>query len=155
MLLRIATSILFLTASSACSSHGKIIVDMTPCENLEKIHDLPIKSDVPSSDPHYNEIVSMGKKAELCLIERIADETPMEDPRSAPRGPGQFVVGDLAFFLLDEIGSISLDEALPGDVAPSNAMMGIHAYFEWVNQPGNRQALQATCRRLVESHLAR
>jgi hypothetical protein len=111
------------------------------CRRLPEVKEIPFKGE-HVNDEAYNEIVSQGKAAIPCLIEKITDTTRMKDPRSAPTY-SDFRVGDLAFFLLVEITKTPFEQMLP-DLAKSRMKNdGVYAYFEYVERPDNRKALQA------------
>lgn len=120
------------------------------CADLAKITELPMKDDMPVNDPIYLAIRQKGKAAIGCLIDHVTDETPMKDPRSAPSGPSQFKVGDLAFFLLIRTGVTSFDEVLPPEARPSTSTLGIASYFLWVEKPGNRALLKRNCLKIIK-----
>lgn len=114
----------------------------TLCESLRTIEVLPIK-DEPVRDPVYNALISAGEKAIPCLIKKITDQTPMKDPRSAPK-VGFVSVGDTAFFVLVDITKISFVELLPSEVRRAyESDEGVYGYFRTINQGDNRQQLHA------------
>ncbi len=114
----------------------------TLCESIRTIEVLPIK-DEPVRDPVYNGLISAGEKAVPCLIRKINDQTPMKDPRSAPK-VGFVSEGDTAFFVLVDITKISFVDLLPPDVRRAyESDEGVYGYFRTINQGDNRQQLQA------------
>jgi len=110
------------------------------CRRLSHVKKLPFKGE-PIDDEDYNKIISQGKAVVPCLINKITDVTKMKDPRSAPTYPN-FRVGDLAFFLLVHITGTQFDQMLPDSVRARMKDEGVYAYFEYVQRPGNRRALQ-------------
>lgn len=111
------------------------------CDDLEQIREIPIKQGWSVDDGAYNRLISHGVAATACLVARIADETSMPDPRQEPTKQGDFKVGDLAFFLLLDLGIVKYNEVLP----PRLASTSVQEYFRWVNLPGNRRELQENC----------
>jgi hypothetical protein len=110
------------------------------CERLSEIKKMPFKGE-KIDDELYNEIVDRGKAIAPCLIDKITDMTRMKDPRSAPSYP-DFRVGDLAFFLLVRITGTPFEQMLPDSVKARMKQEGVYAYFEYVEFPDNRRALQ-------------
>lgn len=110
------------------------------CDRLSEIKQLPFKGR-PVDDELYNKIIGQGKAIVPCLIDKITDVTKMKDPRSAPTYP-DFRVGDLAFFLLVRITGTPFEQTLPDSVKAKMKQEGVYAYFEYVEFPDNRRALQ-------------
>jgi len=114
--------------------------DGAACKRLSEVKEMPFKGE-PINDEAYNDIVSRGKAAIPCLIGEITNATRMKDPRPAPTYP-DFRVGDLAFFLLVDITKIPFEQMLPDSVKSRMKNKGVYAYFEYVERPNNRKALQ-------------
>lgn len=115
------------------------------CANISKIKILP-RHDEKIEDEAYNDLLEIGKKAIPCLIERITDTTKMEDPR-CPKITNDFVVGDMAYFVLYRIAKFGFVEMLPPDVRESYKTKGVYAYHIFVDQKGNRKFLQKTLKK--------
>jgi hypothetical protein len=113
------------------------------CDRLHTIKRLPYR-DPNDTDPIYEALIAKGRDAVPCLIEKIADETPMEDPREAPPWQ-QYKVGDTAVFILIDIADADkklIPEMLPTPYKKEWKTNGVYAYFNYVIDPGSRQELQ-------------
>lgn len=133
--------------STACASgprtlEGRELSAIEACSQLAKIKAMPIKADSPATDPYHLVLRSDPKSASACLIDRITDPTPMADPRFEPTKVDGFAVGDLAFFILSDLGVVSFEGVLPREVAQQLTDRGVFAYFDWIKRPGNRAWLQ-------------
>jgi len=93
------------------------------------------------TDEAYLRIMSAGKRAIPCLIDKITDTAPMVDPRMAPAYRG-IVVGDIAVFILARITGRRFSEFLPNEAADAYEVEGIYGYFRYVADPTHRQAIQ-------------
>lgn len=127
-------------------------VNAQACDHVAEIREIPAKQGEPVNDPHYNALKSDPRRAKDCLLDLITNDTLMTDPRSEPTKVNGFVVGDLAFFLLSDFELVSFDEVMPEEVRAILPQRGVFAYFEWVQKPGNRSALQALCREWIEKN---
>lgn len=126
------------------------------CEFIKDIEMLPHK-DEPVADPAYNALISAGEEAIPCLIQKIRDETPMKDPRSAPK-VGNVAIGDTAFFVLLDVGKIDQTgflELLPPDVRKAYDEEGVYGYFRLIDEDNNRQKLQAAATQWYEKRYGR
>jgi len=112
------------------------------CSRLSEIKHLPFKNDLPIDDPVYQALVDAGEAALPCLIEKVADATPMKDPRGIP-GPTDTRVGDVAYFVLVRIAKLDFIELLPGVVQKQYETEGVYAYHEFVSEQKHRLQLQA------------
>lgn len=110
------------------------------CARLYQIKSLP-RHDEPIDDGAYNELIDAGEKAIPCLIEKITDTTEMEDPR-CPRFTDNFKVGDMAYFVLLDIGGIGFEQMLPAETQELIKTEGAFAYHWYVEEEGNRDRLQ-------------
>ena len=110
------------------------------CGKLAQVKRIPFK-DERVEDKTYNEIVQLGESVVPSLIECLTDLTKMREPRSAP-SYDDFRVGDLAFFLLLDITKVPFEQMLPKSVRAQLPSQGVYAYFEYVENPANRKALQ-------------
>lgn len=126
----------------------------TLCESIRTIEVLPNK-DEPVPDPVYNGLIAAGENAIPCLIRKITDQTPMKDPRSAPK-VGFVSVGDTAFFVLVGMTKINFADLLPPDVRRAyESDEGVYGYFRTINQGDNRQQLQAAAVKWYEKKYRR
>jgi len=74
------------------------------CNRLNEIKKLPYR-DPNDTDPIYEALIAKGKEAMPCLIEKITDQTLMQDPRGAQ--PWEYYkVGDTAVFILAHIAKV-------------------------------------------------
>ena len=127
------------------------------CGRLSEIKKLPYR-DPNDTDQIYEALMAKGKEAVPCLIEKITDETPMEDPREAQPWQ-QYKVGDTAVFILADIavkvepveGEI-LQRMLPPVSAKEWETNGVYAYFNYVWESENRKELQKWWRRWATGH---
>ncbi len=115
-----------------------------PCEDLAKIRVLPFKGE-QVNDESYNRLVKAKDAAIPCLIAKLTDTTPTQDPRQAP-ATDIVTIGDVALFVLEDLTGVPLEQMLPDHVREQFKQSGIYAYFEFVKDPGNRRLLQAAWR---------
>ena len=123
------------------------------CKRIGEIKKLPDR-DPNDTDSIYEEVIARGNEAIPCLIEEIANETPMRDPRSAPIWQN-YKVGDTAIFLLVEITGQDqlLEEMLPTKYRAEWKTNGIYAYFNYVLETKNRRQLQRWWRTWVKENV--
>ena len=129
------------------------------CNRLSEIKKLPYR-DPNDTDPIYEALISKGKEAMPCLIEKITDETPMPDPREAPVW-SNYKVGDTAVFILarlaDEAKITTEDEILvqmlPAKYKKEWKTNGVYAYFNYVSESKNREELQRWWQIWIEKNL--
>lgn len=141
-----------LVASAILLTCGGSVGPEALCNRLSEIQSIPMKG--PGSDELYRGLLEMGDAAVPCLIDRIADTTPMKDPRMTPSYSG-FVVGDLAFFILIRITGVDGYEMLPEDVRAQYKEKGYFAYFDYVAIPSHRLDLQRRWRTWWSKHQTR
>jgi hypothetical protein len=125
----------------------------TPCEQLDRISEFPTAYGGTMTDPAFLALKAEGRAAIPCLVEEIASTAPMASPQAMPDGP-DVLVGDFAFLLLTHFGYVDFMTALPPDVRAETRARGVPAYFEWVNQPGQRELLQARVRTQLDARAA-
>jgi hypothetical protein len=144
-----------ITLSAACGALAPVVGGTqtsektgspNACSHVAYIKAIPAKPELSVDDEHYNNLRSNSVEAEECLVELITDATPMTDPRDEPTRVRNFVVGDLAFFLLTDFDLVPFEQVLPEEVQALLPQLGVLAYFQWVNVPGNREVLQQNCR---------
>jgi hypothetical protein len=152
---KMRTAILILVASSAaCTSSALQSVPQqssTPapdpevlCARVAEIKSMPFK-DERIDDAAYNALENAGEVVLPCLIDRVADTTPMRDPRGIP-GPTDTRVGDVAFFVLMDIAKLDFESMMPPEVKSVFKEEGVYAYHRFVGEKGNRQRFQSTLR---------
>jgi hypothetical protein len=117
------------------------------CSRVSEIKHLSSK--VEPDDPAHISILEAGEAVLPCLIEKFADSTPMEDPRGIP-GPTDTRVGDVAYFLIVDIGKLDFIELLPVKVQKEYETEGVYAYHWFVSKRKNRLELQAKLREWYE-----
>ena len=114
------------------------------CGRVAEIKSMPFK-DERVDDAAYNALINAGEDVLPCLIEKVADATPMKDPRSIP-GPTDTRVGDVAFFVLIDIAKLDFDLMMPPEVKSRLKEEGVYAYHKFVNEEGNRKRFQSSLR---------
>jgi hypothetical protein len=133
------TLALALVAWLATASGGSPAPE-TYCARLGEIRRIPFKGE-PVQDEVYNGLKQAGAAALPCLIDRVTDVTRMPDPRRSMK-LDDIAVGDLAVFLVWELGGLPGDKAFPPAIRKRYASEGVYAYFEYVEKPRNRKAMQ-------------
>jgi hypothetical protein len=113
------------------------------CSRVSEIKSLSSK--VPPNDPAHIAILEAGEAVLPCLIKKFADSTPMEDPRGVP-GPTDTRVGDVAYFVIVDIGKLDFIELLPIKVQKEYETEGYFAYHWFVSKRKNRLELQTKLR---------
>lgn len=115
------------------------------CGRVVEIKSMPFK-DERIDDAAYNALINAGEVVLPCLIEKVADTTPMHDPRGIP-GPTDTRVGDVAFFVLIDIAKLDFDSMMPPKVKSRLKEEGVYAYHKFVNEEGNRKRFQSSLRK--------
>ncbi len=109
-------------------------------------HDFTVEG-LKHLDPVYAEFRQAGDSIIPCLIAKITDTTPMDDPSQAPHY-GRVAVGDVAFWLSLDITGIPIEEALPQSIKQDYSERGRYAYLGWVRrESANRKTLQDNVKR--------
>ena len=129
-------------------------IERTPCAPLADIDQFPGTYGGAMTDPDYLAIKQSGREAIPCLVDAIADATPMGDPAKKSVLP-DFALGDLAFFLLVDYGYVDFLEALPPEVRAATDARGVFAFFDWIGAPGHREQLQQRVRTQLATRQAR
>ena len=111
------------------------------CDQVRAITLMPMKGD--GDDPAYLALIERGADALPDLVKCIADQSVMPDPREAPVYTGT-TVGDVAFWTFNRISGANIEEFLPPEYQEKWINNGVYAYFEYVANPENRLALQAS-----------
>ena len=114
------------------------------CARVAEIKYMPFK-DERVNDAAFNALINAGEDVLPCLIEKVADATPMKDPRSIP-GPTDTRVGDVAFLVLIDIAELDFDSMMPPEVKSRLKEEGVYAYHKFVNEEGNRKRFQSSLR---------
>ena len=142
----IPTHIAELTSSELCDRVGQIEVLPT--------HDPTI------TDPIYESLLLKGNEAIPCLVEKIANDTLIKDPRYSVPTWHNFAVGDTALFVILRILSKGdgkewekrLLQSLPQKYQEEWESNGIYAYFNYVSEPKNRKELRVWWRNWVSKN---
>lgn len=116
------------------------------CAGVRDIRYLPVKAGQTGLDAAYDALWQRRDAANACLVELVASDERMTDPRDEPTKSGNFRVGDLAFFLLLDFYDVPLESFVPAAVASNYTSDGVTAYFDWIAQPGSRVELLASVR---------
>lgn len=121
------------------------------CKRLWEIKKLPYR-DPADTDPVYEALIAKGNEAVPCLIEKITDETLMEDPREAPSYQF-YTIGDTAVFVLVRITKDEkmLQRMLPPKYQKEWKTEGVYAYFDYVAKTHNRRELQTWWRNWIKA----
>jgi hypothetical protein len=110
------------------------------CARIKDLRVMPFKGE-PVKDDVYNGLKAAGPAALPCLIDRVTDTHAMRDPRRSIT-VDSVAVGDVAVFLVWELGQIAPGEEVPAAVRPAFKEEGVYAYFKYVRKPANRKAMQ-------------
>lgn len=137
--MRFLTLMFVVALSSGGCSHYRSSL----CQRVYQIRSIPMKG--KGHDKVYLDLLEAGDSVIPCLISKISDTSPMEDPRMAPRYSGM-VVGDVAVFVLVRKTQIGFSEFLPQDVKDEYRTRGVYAYFDYVADPSHRSELQSRWR---------
>jgi len=155
-----------LVTASACNSSAQpLVADKLPsqtpvannssvldanalCSRVSEIKQMPFKGE-KVDDAAYNSIIEAGEAVLPCLIEKVADTTPMQDPRGIP-GPTDTRVGDVAYFLIVEIANLDFTELLPAKVQQEFKTEGVYSYHWFVSKRKNRLQLQTKLKEWYE-----
>jgi hypothetical protein len=152
---KIRTAIFILVGiSAACASSARHSVPQETsaaahdpevlCSRVAEIKSIPFK-DEKVDDAAYNALVNAREVVLPCLIDKVADTTPMRDPRGIP-GPTDTRVGDVALFVLMDVAELDFESMMPPEVKSVFREEGVYAYHRFVGEEGNRQRFQATLR---------
>jgi hypothetical protein len=114
------------------------------CSRVSEIRSMPFK-DERVEDAAYNALLDAGQEVVPCLIEKVTDTTPMQDPRGIP-GPTDTRVGDVAFFVLLDVAKLDFDSMMPPEVKKRLKEEGVYAYHGFVGEEENRKWLQSNLR---------
>jgi hypothetical protein len=113
------------------------------CNLIRAIHAFPFRREERGIDPLYDALMHPAV-ASREIAGCIADTRPMPDPRQSPNRVDAFVTGDAAYMLLTRKLDIAFESLLPPAVSAQMPAKGANVYFEWIAQPGNREALAAS-----------
>lgn len=126
---------------------GKLVAAQSPealCGRVAEIKSMPFK-DERVADAAYNALVDAGEAVLPCLIDKVADATPMRDPRGIP-GPTDTRVGDVAFFVLIDVAKLDFESMMPPEVKRVFKEEGVYAYHRFVGEEANRRRFQSSLR---------
>lgn len=152
---KLRTAVLAMVAlSAACNSlvvqtldQDKRPVVRNPealCGRVAEIKTMPFK-DERVDDAAYNGLIDAGEAVLPCLIDKVADATPMRDPRGIP-GPTDTRVGDVAFFVLLDVAKLDFETMMPPEVKSVFKEEGVYAYHRFVGEDANRKRFQSSLR---------
>jgi hypothetical protein len=110
------------------------------CARISEIQILPSKHE-RVKDEVYNALRHFGASALPCLIAKVTDESPMPDPRQSMK-IDSVAVGDVAVFLVWDLGHVPEQEIVPPALRKDYATRGVNAYFAYVEDPGHRKEMQ-------------
>jgi hypothetical protein len=125
------------------------IADRNLCDQVSQIKVLPFKGE-KGKDTAYDSLITAGDSVVPCLIDKIADTSPMPDPRETPKF-ADTRVGDIAYFVFTDITKIDFVAPLPPEVRRDYEDDGVYAYFRFVEKPENRKKLQQASRDLFKN----
>ncbi|HKO45863.1 MAG TPA: hypothetical protein VJU84_21480 [Pyrinomonadaceae bacterium] len=114
------------------------------CGRVAEIKSMPFK-DERVDDAAYNALVDAGEAVVPCLIDKVADATPMRDPRGIP-GPTDTRVGDVAFFVLIDVAKLDFESMMPPEVKSVFKEEGVYAYHRFLREEANRKRFQSSLR---------
>lgn len=114
------------------------------CKQIHKIKKFPGRDPSEAEDVYYAAVMAQGQKIMDCLVDEITNETPTDDPRSAPSWQN-YKVGDTAVFLLARLSGSQeiLKEMLPPSSREEWKTNGVYAYFNYVSTMEHRLELQS------------
>ena len=115
--------------------------DENLCDKISQIHVIPFKNE-HVDDTIYNGIMRFGEKAIPCLLDKVIDDTMMQDPRKAPPYD-KITVGDVSLFILLNITGLGLEAILPEHLLSDFRRDGVYTYFKFVEEKENRKIIQA------------
>lgn len=128
-----------LGAATATLSEAQVL-----CSLVSEIKVLPMKGE-KGIDTIYDALIAAGDAVVPCLIDKVADTTPMPDPRQTPKF-SETTVGDVAFFVLVDSTDLDFIAPLPPEVRQAYRDEGVYAYFDYVAKIDNRLKLQRNLR---------
>ena len=114
------------------------------CDRVPQIKILPFKGE-QGKDATYDSLMVAGDAVIPCLIDRVTDVTPMQDPRESLKFEDTRV-GDIAYFVLTDITGMDFTAPLPTRVKREYKDEGVYAYFRFVEKLENRQKIQNALR---------
>lgn len=135
------TPVVGITPTATTANPSKELTEL--CRQLHEIKRFPGRDPSEKEDSSYAEIMARSEDMMPCLVDEIANETPMDDPRSAPSWQ-HYKVGDTAVFLLARMvkNPQILREMLPQPYQDEWKINGVYAYFNYVSKSENRKELQ-------------
>lgn len=137
------------TPSGSLPSQASTDLAELMCRQLPNVAALPAKGNLIGDDVH-DSLVTLGKYSLPCLIDHLADEVWMPDPRQEPL-TGDFRAGDAAFFTLADKG-VDFSFVWPMLDEKEYEAVGIYAYFSWVNKANHRAMVQQHTHQWVSTH---
>jgi len=125
------------------------------CDDLPELKRLPHDARQTVDDPVYNKYAAHKNDAIPCLIDKITDTTPMQDPGLSPAVVNDFCVGDAAVFTLLLLTGEEWrpDSMLSPEYAARWKSEGVFAYYRYVEDPANRKRIQSWWKEWSKTHL--
>lgn len=110
------------------------------CARIKDVREIPFKGE-PVKDDVYNGLKAAAPGVLPCLIDHVTDAHEMRDPRRSIN-VDSLAVGDVAVFLVWDLGQIAKGEEMPPALRAAFKEEGVNAYFRYVSKPANRKAMQ-------------
>jgi hypothetical protein len=111
------------------------------CDDLSKIKVLPIKDQL-GYDAQFDRMVVNFDGYKACLIGKIVDRSPIQDPSMGPkRHP--YLVGNLAYDVITSSGRLEYDTCVPSEISADWETFGAQALTQWASRDNNLEVLQA------------
>jgi hypothetical protein len=111
------------------------------CDDLSKIKILPIKDQL-GYDAQFDRMVVNFDGYKPCLIGKIVDRSPIQDPSMGPkRHP--YLVGNLAYDVITSSGRLEYDTCVPSEISADWETVGAQALTQWASRDNNLEILQA------------
>lgn len=111
------------------------------CNDLSKIKVLPMKDQL-GYDPQFDRMVVNFDGYKACLIGKIVDRSPIEDPSMGPkRHP--YLVGNLAYDVITSSGRLEYEVCIPSEISADWETFGAQALTQWASHNNNLEVLQA------------
>ncbi|HEV2992007.1 MAG TPA: carboxypeptidase-like regulatory domain-containing protein [Candidatus Angelobacter sp.] len=119
------------------------------CRQLPNAAAFPLKSFLSGDDVH-DTLVLLSRFAQPCLVDHLTDSTWMPDSRSEPLAV--FHSGDAALWILADAG-LDWSSVIEPLMDPKKwRVIGVFAYFDWVNKGHHRKVVQGAVKRWLQQH---
>lgn len=111
------------------------------CDLIMQVKAVPFRPGEKGFDRNYDRLFDSSVASDK-LVECITDTRLMADPRMVPDKVNNFRVGDAAYMIFVDKSRLAFEDFFPESVRQKVKREGARYYFEWVNQPNNREALK-------------